>query len=109
MASGSQFVHNLDGGLEYPVREGGEGLSTGQKQRIGLARALLRQPKALVLDEFTANLDHETQEKIINHLIELKGKTTFIVVSHRRELLRLADVHIELSPDHKEKVLRLAS
>lgn len=90
------FVQNLKGGLNFQLGEGGEGLSTGQRQRLGLARALLGQPKTLILDEFTANLDHESQERLIDFLISLKGKTTLVIVTHRRELLRLADRHFSL-------------
>jgi len=73
------------------LSEQGEGLSAGQKQRLALARALLRKPKVLILDEATANLDSKTEMTLIKTLIKLKGKMTLIVISHRKSLLKVAD------------------
>lgn len=60
-------------GLDYVLTEQGEGLSAGQKQRLSLARALLRDPNVLVLDEATANLDVETENSLADTLSKLKG------------------------------------
>jgi len=83
-------------GMERMIYEGGEGLSAGQKQRICLARALLREPRLLILDESTANLDKETEAAIIRSLRQLKGLVTMIVASHKSEPLTLADQIINL-------------
>lgn len=91
-----QFVLNLEMGLNHFLTEQGQGLSAGQKQRISLARALLRQPTAIILDEITSNLDSETEKKLIETLKKLKGKTTIILVTHREALLQLADKIITL-------------
>lgn len=91
-----QFVFDLPSGLNHRLTEQGQGLSSGQKQRLALARALLRQPKALVLDEATANLDSETEQKLVNTFMGLKGQMTIIAVTHRQALLKIADQVIKL-------------
>ena len=83
-------------GTEWMIYEGGEGLSEGQKQRICLARALLRAPRLLILDEATSNLDETTERSITDYLRQLKGKMTIIVASHRPHPLTLADQIIDL-------------
>ncbi|MBI5247317.1 MAG: ABC transporter ATP-binding protein [Elusimicrobia bacterium] len=92
-----QFVASLPLGLEHPLTEQGQGLSAGQKQRLSLARALLRKPTILILDEATSNLDMETEARLVDTLEGLKGSMTIIAVTHRRELLRIADKHLELA------------
>lgn len=78
-------------GLEGKIFEGGEGLSSGQKQRLCLARALLRNPRLLILDEATANIDEKNEKFIIDYLRKLKGSVTIIIASHRPQPLTLAD------------------
>lgn len=90
------FLNDLPNALEHTITEQGVGLSAGQKQRLALARALLRNPKALILDEATANLDQETEERLIETLRRLKGQTTIVAVTHRKALLAIADQHIVL-------------
>lgn len=91
-----QFVYSMKNDLNHHLTEQGTGLSAGQKQRLSLARALLRHPKALFLDEATSNLDRETEAKLIKSLEKLKGRTTLIVVTHREALLALADQTLRL-------------
>ena len=90
------FVSRLDKGLEHGLTEQGEGLSAGQKQRLALARALLRKPNVLILDEATSNLDIHSEESLVKTFEQLKGKVTIIAVTHREALLRIADQHIDL-------------
>lgn len=78
-------------------------ISTGQKQRLSLARALIRKPRLLVLDEATANLDFETEKKIINNLKKYFGNCTTIVVTHKNSFDEVATVCIDLNK--KEEVL----
>lgn len=85
------FVKHLPAGLKHKITEQGGGLSAGQKQRLSLARALLRKPRALILDEGTANLDLETEQKIIESLKLIKMRATVIVVSHRNTYSGVAD------------------
>ncbi|MGZ3709210.1 MAG: ATP-binding cassette domain-containing protein, partial [Bdellovibrionota bacterium] len=91
-----QFVSESPEGLNKQITEQGQGLSAGQKQRLSLARALLRRPKALFLDEATSNLDHETEKRLLATLSNLKGHATMIVVTHRPSLLQLADQELRL-------------
>ncbi len=66
-------------------------MSAGQKQRLSLARALLRKPSFLILDEATANLDERTEASITETIRNLKGRTTVLIVSHRPGILKHAD------------------
>jgi len=70
---------------------GGGRLSGGQRQKIALARALLRQPKLLVLDEVTSSLDRESEMQIRKAIQNLKGKVTVVIVAHRLETISIAD------------------
>ena len=92
-----QFIWSLPKKLEHYLTDQGQGLSAGQKQRLSLARALLRRPKVLILDEPTANLDEDTELKLVETLMGLKGQMTIIAVSHRPALLRIADQRLQLS------------
>ena len=81
----------LSGGLEHEVREGGAGLSAGERQLISLARALLADPRILILDEATSNIDRPTEvliEQALDRL--LKGRTS-IIIAHRLSTVRRAD------------------
>ncbi len=91
-------------GLDSRIYEGGEGLSSGQKQRLCLARALLRNPRLLILDEATANIDEKTEKFIVEYLRQLKGKITIIVASHRKYPLTLADQTIDLENERKQNI-----
>ncbi len=90
------FVKLLPQKLQHPITEQGQGLSAGQKQRLSLARALLRNPQVLVLDEATSNLDTQTEERLVQTLSLLKGQRTIIAASHRSALLKIADRVLEL-------------
>ncbi|WP_419318637.1 ATP-binding cassette domain-containing protein [Caulobacter sp. ErkDOM-E] len=83
------FVRKLPMRLNTQVGESLSGISGGQRQRILLARALLGRPKLLVLDEATASLDVDSEQKIIK-AIRATG-TTLVIVSHRPEVWRLGD------------------
>ena len=66
-------------------------MSGGQRQRLGIARALYTRPKLLVLDEATSALDAETEQSIVQTLDELEGQVTTITVAHRLATVRRAD------------------
>ena len=87
-----QFVHQLPKGLDTPVGENGIKLSGGQRQRVVLGRSLFTQPKILVLDEATSELDMESEAMIQATIKELKQNMTIIIVAHRLSTVKLADV-----------------
>ncbi len=91
-----QFIFDLPNGLNHYISEQGHGLSAGQKQRLGLARALLRRPSILVLDEATSNLDAKTEVNLVQSLERLKGSLTIVAVTHRGALVSAADTTLEL-------------
>ena len=82
--------------LAYEIQENGEGLSSGEKQRLALARALLREPTLLVLDEIAANLDAQLEMEIADILGDLRGSCTQIIVSHKPGILKNADNTLNL-------------
>jgi ATP-binding cassette subfamily B protein len=81
----------LSGGLEHKVREGGAGLSAGERQLISIARALLADPRILVLDEATSNIDRPTEVLIEQALDRLLKDRTSIIIAHRLSTVRRAD------------------
>jgi subfamily B ATP-binding cassette protein MsbA len=86
-----RFAGDLDAGLDTPVGPGGAALSTGQRQRVCLARALINRAPILLLDEVTASLDGETENALTAGLAEqLRGRTV-LVVTHRLSTARAAD------------------
>lgn len=91
-----EFVSRLQNGLDYPISENGEGLSTGQKQRLSLARALLARPRLLILDEVSANLDESTELDLAETIKGLKSQCTTLIVSHRPGILKYVDQVITL-------------
>ena len=96
-AHADEFIQRLPGGFNWQVGEGGAMLSRGQRQRISLARAILRDPKILILDEATSDVDTET-EVYIQRALErvMRGRTVF-VIAHRLSTIRNADQIIVLS------------
>ena len=95
--SAADFViERLPEGLDTRAGPGGRWLSGGERQRIGIARALLRKPGFLVLDEPTAALDNETQAKLMDALSSLEHTMSVVLITHRPELLKLADRVIEI-------------
>ena len=85
------FVQSLPGWLGYELLENGEGLSSGQKQRLAMARSFLRQPSLFIMDEPSANLDTATEECILRDLQKLRGRCTVVMVSHRAGMLKDVD------------------
>lgn len=99
------FVAYFERRLDHPITEQGQGLSAGQKQRLCLARALLRRPSALLLDEATANLDLQTEARLVATLAKLKGRVTVIAVTHRDAMNSIADQRILFGVSNTPRVI----
>lgn len=95
-AASATFVERLPDGLDTSVGEGGRRLSGGERQRIVLARALLREPALLILDEAASALDAENEVAIAQAISRLRDAMTVVVIGHRGALAALADHVIEL-------------
>jgi ATP-binding cassette subfamily B protein len=94
------FIIDLEKGYHTEIREGGALLSTGQKQLLAFARALLADPRVLILDEATSNIDTQTEKVIQKALARLlKGRTSF-VIAHRLSTIVNADLIVVM--DHGE-------
>ena len=105
------LVDRLDEGIYSKIGSGEKGLSQGQIQRVGIARALYQDREILILDESTSSLDLITENKIIENIMELEK--TIIIVSHKIDLLKKCDylyffkdnqIFKEGNPDQIEKI-----
>jgi ATP-binding cassette subfamily B protein len=83
-------------GLDHPVREGGSGLSAGERQLISIARALLADPRILILDEATSNIDRPTELLIERALDRLLTGRTSLIIAHRLSTVQRADEVIRI-------------
>ena len=102
-ARAESFILDKPGGYDYQLAEGGAGLSGGQRQRIAIARAILRDPRILILDEATSMIDAESESQIAEAIAEFvgssgpKGKSrTCLIVAHRLSTVVAADTIVVL-------------
>ncbi|WP_417297487.1 ABC transporter ATP-binding protein [Eisenbergiella porci] len=86
-----EFVDTKDGGLDAPVAQGGKNLSGGQKQRLTIARALVRHPEILILDDSASALDFATDARLRKAIKEMEEGPTVFIVSQRASSIRYAD------------------
>ena len=91
LAAAEQFVDGLPQGLDTVVGERGASISHGERQRLALARALLRRPRLLILDEATNSLDAHSEERILEAIERLRGDVTVVTIAHRISAVRRAD------------------
>jgi ABC-type bacteriocin/lantibiotic exporter with double-glycine peptidase domain len=90
------FVSNQSHGVDTKIGESGSRISGGERQRIGIARALYRNPSLLVFDEATNALDQETEEKILDTIFSMRGQLTIIFLSHNDKVVERCDVIYKL-------------
>jgi ABC-type multidrug transport system fused ATPase/permease subunit len=91
------FVASLPQGIDTQVGERGAKISGGQRQRLGIARAMFTRPHLLVLDEATSSLDSETELSISQSIHTLRGSTTVVMIAHRLSTVRNADIVVYMS------------
>ena len=91
VAQGDGFVRRLGSGLDTRVGERGASLSGGQRQRIALARAVIREPQLLIMDDATSAVDPAVEQQILAALREISAGTTVLVVAYRMATIALAD------------------
>ena len=93
----NDFVQELPNGTDTMVGERGTKISGGQRQRLGIARAMFTKPHLLVLDEATSSLDGETEASISAAIHALRGTTTVVMIAHRLSTVRNADIVVYMA------------
>jgi ATP-binding cassette subfamily C protein len=91
LAGALDFVENMPKGIYSEVGEKGGKMSGGQRQRIAIARALVRNPRLLILDEVTSALDPDSEQEIVRNISALKAEITVVAITHRPAFLEIAD------------------
>ena len=90
-ANAWDFVSSLPHGIDEMILDRGLRFSGGERQRIALARALYNEPQILILDEPSSGLDKTSENKLITSLNELRGKINIIIISHKKDVVRICD------------------
>ena len=85
------FIGLLPGGFDFPLSERGQELSSGMRQAIAIARAMIAKPNILLMDEPTASMDNATESQLVDRLLTATTDTTCVFVTHRGAMLKMAD------------------
>ena len=101
IAQASEFVRSFKDGLDTPVSQGGKSVSGGQKQRLCIARALIKKPRILILDDSTSACDMETERHIKEGLFSRMKGTTVFIIAQRISSVRDADLILVLDNGHE--------
>ncbi len=96
VANAIEFINDLKNGIHTNIGERGNKLSGGQKQRISIARAILKNPDLLILDEATSNLDTESEKLVKQSIEKLMSSRTTLIIAHRLSTIKNADLIIVL-------------
>lgn len=91
VAQAKEFVDNKEGGLDFEIEQGGKNLSGGQRQRLTIARAVVKKPEILILDDSASALDFATDAALRKAIREMEGETTVFIVSQRAASIQHAD------------------
>jgi len=91
LAGADEFIQNLPQGYDTPITENGANLSGGQRQRLSIARALLLNPRIMILDEATSSLDAESEAIIQHNLKDISRGRTMLIISHRLSMVAACD------------------
>ena len=91
VAQAKEFVDNKEGGLDFEIEQGGKNLSGGQRQRLTIARAVVRKPEILILDDSASALDFATDAALRKAIREMEGEMTVFIVSQRAASIQHAD------------------
>ena len=97
IANAREFILNTDEGYQTVIGDRGQKLSGGQRQRLSIARAVLKNPPILILDEATSSLDTESERLVQDALANVMQNRTSIIIAHRLSTIRNADVICVLS------------
>jgi ABC-type multidrug transport system fused ATPase/permease subunit len=91
IAQAKEFVDAKEGGLDYRIEQGGKNLSGGQRQRLTIARAVVKKPEILILDDSASALDFATDAKLRMAIQKMSGNMTVFIVSQRAASIQYAD------------------
>ena len=100
IAQAKEIIDNKENGLDFVIEQGGKNLSGGQRQRLTIARAIVKNPEILILDDSSSALDYATDAKLRKAIREIKNNPTVIIVSQRTSSIQFADKIIVLDDGH---------
>jgi ATP-binding cassette subfamily C protein len=100
LAAAEEFVAGFPKGLDTVLGDRGVLVSGGERQRLALARALLRNPSLLILDEATSSIDSENEKRIQSAIEKLHGHMTILIITHRLSTVQGADVIYVIEEGH---------